>query len=1032
MSLQRASSRKILLERQNSERRMPAIERMKVIVRARPLSSSERSCLRVSRNRIELSVPASLKKSNNQQTQQAYTVDFAGDEACTQEEIYESVCNEMLVNFISGYNGCIFAYGQTSSGKTFTMLGRTAPNGELMPVDQGIIPRLVSNLFNEIAKDPSDFTKTTVRVSYLEIYNEVICDLLDSRKQNLNIMNDRVQNLTSQPVASVSEAISFLEIGNRNRHVGETAANERSSRSHAVFVIDLDRVEQRPGQPMVRRTSRLNLVDLAGSERQSDTQATGERLDEAKSINKSLHFLANVIRNLTTDQNVSFRSSVLTHLLRESLVGNSKTTLIANISPAERCYSETINTLNFASSCSNVRLKSTINEEVIGSSRDVQSALEDARRRIAELEANQAPCARCGTQSDEPLVVASDFGLAKSAGAKLARAEEQLNRCKQKIERLKRWQEAYVDAQNLLKMRGAEISALQLGRPYTPSEREAALTTEIEMLRKNPELASANQLIEKLTRNFALITEGMTLDDLLRMEHEEEIRDMEKAHQMFLEEARIMHSYEMNQLNGQSIELQEQLSLAAREKAELKDAVVYLRSQIEALVLEANERTTEVEGLRHVVLKEVDEKQSLAKQLRCTCSELEIARNRVNELEQQSTENHANDQEQRKHSERLTSENEQLRIECERLRAQLQNSESQQRRSATQLGELEQSTASLRSENEELVSRVGTLEQHVEQANSMLRDTRKELAGTSDRLAEQTAAKNAAQAECKQLQLKVNQLESQKSVTQCMAEEATCRLAHVAEELEASQHSAKNLERELKQTKARCDDLEHAVKSKAKQCDSQKLTIDELHAEVREQRKQHEIDQSEAQRMQGELVKLKGELKRSQESFNVLQKEHRTVSESMLLVQNENDRNQVLSECLRQSLDDARSQIETLEDELRVHSDAAKENDSMLSELRETKDRLRRIEEREAGMRELTNEKKKAVSYIRKLDDIERYKAMLRRYAGKFGMINLSPDELAVFPQDAIPPANPATPSTRPKRNTKANENSANSKPTRH
>lgn len=268
---------------------------------------------------------------------------------------------------IEGYNGTIFAYGQTGCGKTHTMAGI-----QTSEETKGIIPRAFQHIFGCI-DEAGDGTKYLVRCSYLEIYNEMILDLLgQNHEKRLEVREDKkkgiyVEDLTQVITKSIPEIERAMDAGNQNRKTGETAMNKQSSRSHSIFTIYLERsdeVDDGTGKPKIR-AGKLHLVDLAGSERQSKTHAEGDRLKEAQKINLSLSALGNVITALVDgkSKHIPFRDSKLTRLLQDSLGGNTKTAMIAAISPADYNYDETLSTLRYANRAKQIKNKPKINED---------------------------------------------------------------------------------------------------------------------------------------------------------------------------------------------------------------------------------------------------------------------------------------------------------------------------------------------------------------------------------------------------------------------------------------------------------------------------------------------------------------------------------------------------------------------------------------------------------------------------------------------------------------------------------------------
>ncbi|RMZ57034.1 hypothetical protein APUTEX25_002266 [Auxenochlorella protothecoides] len=325
-----------------------------------------------------------------------FTFDTVYGPSSSQEEVYAQCARPAVLNVLQGYNASIIAYGQTGTGKTFTMEGEEGSDRS------GIIPRAIQDVFSSIARDTGERCRFLVRASYLQIYNEVISDLLKPGPGNLGVREDRrrgvhVEGLSEWVVRSPGEVFMLMRKGAAGRTTGATKLNEASSRSHAIFMLTVEKavlLDDGPGGasaaglaaamelagvpgtgPALRQTVRvgkLNLVDLAGSERVHVTGATGQRLEESKKINQSLSTLGNVISALAGGAragregkpHVPYRDSKLTRILEDSLGGNCKTTFLAMISPAVEAYSESLSTLKFANRAKNVRNAPTVNEDL--------------------------------------------------------------------------------------------------------------------------------------------------------------------------------------------------------------------------------------------------------------------------------------------------------------------------------------------------------------------------------------------------------------------------------------------------------------------------------------------------------------------------------------------------------------------------------------------------------------------------------------------------------------------------------------------
>ena len=309
-----------------------------------------------------------LKKPKTpEQSPKSFTFDGVYYMDSSTHQIYEEVGFPLVGGVLEGYNGTVFAYGQTGCGKSFTMMGPTSPEEQ-----KGIIPRAFEHIFDYISV--TDGTKFLVHASYLEIYNEEVRDLLGrdvKRKLDLKEHPEKgvyVNGLSQHKVSNVQDLEHVMEIGSKNRSVGATLMNVDSSRSHSMFTIDVEMATESTQSGKKKehiRAGKLNLVDLAGSERQSKTGSTGERLKEATKINLSLSALGNVISALVDgkSKHIPYRDSKLTRLLQSSLGGNTKTLMIACISPADNNYDETLSTLRYANRAKNIKNKPKINED---------------------------------------------------------------------------------------------------------------------------------------------------------------------------------------------------------------------------------------------------------------------------------------------------------------------------------------------------------------------------------------------------------------------------------------------------------------------------------------------------------------------------------------------------------------------------------------------------------------------------------------------------------------------------------------------
>ncbi|XP_012536653.1 kinesin-like protein Klp98A isoform X2 [Monomorium pharaonis] len=305
-----------------------------------------------------------------------WSFDSNDENYASQEEVFYDLGTDVIESAFEGYNACVFAYGQTGSGKTFTMMGT--------PESQGLIPRICKTLFARMAAGKESGASYRTEVSFLEIYNERVRDLLrldQSQSHSLRVREHPtggpyVQDLSCHLVYDYSDIQECMVRGNTHRTTASTKMNDVSSRSHAIFTITFVQAGLSEGNMPSETVSKVHLVDLAGSERANASGATGQRLKEGAHINKSLVTLGTVISTLSelsstsgdasvTKRNtfIPYRDSVLTWLLKDSLGGNSKTIMIATISPAECNYNDTLSTLRYANRAKNIINKPTINED---------------------------------------------------------------------------------------------------------------------------------------------------------------------------------------------------------------------------------------------------------------------------------------------------------------------------------------------------------------------------------------------------------------------------------------------------------------------------------------------------------------------------------------------------------------------------------------------------------------------------------------------------------------------------------------------
>ncbi|XP_063333131.1 kinesin-like protein KIF16B isoform X6 [Pelmatolapia mariae] len=431
---------------------------VRVAVRVRPMNRREKDLMAKCIIEMEgtktsitnLKISDGVLGDSVREHTKTFTYDFSYDSMdcksatfVSQEKVFKDLGSDVLKAAFEGYNACVFAYGQTGSGKSYTMMGA--------PGDAGLIPRICEGLFSRISEATRwDEASFRTEVSYLEIYNERVRDLL--RRKSTQTYNLRVrehpkggpyvEDLSKHLVQNYGDVEELMEAGNINRTTASTGMNDVSSRSHAIFTINFTQAKFDAEMPS-ETLSKIHLVDLAGSERADATGATGVRLKEGGNINKSLVTLGNVISALADMSQggvntnlkkksvfVPYRDSVLTWLLKDSLGGNSKTIMIATVSPADVNYGETLSTLRYANRAKNIINKPTINE--------------DANvRLIRELRAEIARLKALLVQGNQ--IALLDSPTALSMEEKLHQNEARV------LELTKEWTNKWNETQNILK-----------------------------------------------------------------------------------------------------------------------------------------------------------------------------------------------------------------------------------------------------------------------------------------------------------------------------------------------------------------------------------------------------------------------------------------------------------------------------------------------------------------------------------------------------------------------------------------------------
>uniref|UniRef100_A0A671NCM0 Kinesin-like protein n=1 Tax=Sinocyclocheilus anshuiensis TaxID=1608454 RepID=A0A671NCM0_9TELE len=483
----------------------PAECTIKVMCRFRPLNSSEvtRGDKYIARFQGEDSIVIGGKP---------YVFDRVFQSNTTQEQVYTACAQQIVKDVLGGYNGTIFAYGQTSSGKTHTM------EGNLHDTDaMGIIPRIVQDIFNYIYSMDENL-EFHIKVSYYEIYLDKIRDLLDVSKTNLSVHEDKnrvpyVKGCTERFVCSPEEVMDTIDEGKSNRHVAVTNMNEHSSRSHSIFLIN---VKQENTQTEQKLSGKLFLVDLAGSEKVSKTGAEGAVLDEAKNINKSLSSLGNVISALAEGSTyVPYRDSKMTRILQDSLGGNCRTTIVICCSPSSYNESETKSTLMFGQRAKTIKNTVSLNVELTAEQWKKKYEREKERNKslrntITWLE-NELNRWRNGQM---PILIIIYKEKCEVELTKLYKQlddkDEEINQQSQLVEKLK---QQMLDQEELLASSRRDHDNLQSELTRLQLENEASKEEVKEVLQALEELAvnydQKSQEVEDKTKEFEALSEEL-------------------------------------------------------------------------------------------------------------------------------------------------------------------------------------------------------------------------------------------------------------------------------------------------------------------------------------------------------------------------------------------------------------------------------------------------------------------------------------------------------------------------------------------
>lgn len=598
---------------------------VQVLIRIRPLNNMERAsrgygqCLKQesAQTLLWLGPPETR-----------FTFDHIACETISQEKLFKAAGIPMVENCMSGYNSCMFAYGQTGSGKTYTMMGEINEVEGTLYEDCGITPRIFEYLFARIRKEEEDRKdeklKFSCKCSFLEIYNEQITDLLEPSSTNLQLREDLkkgvyVENLREYNVKTVNDVVKLLLQGAANRKIAATYMNSESSRSHSVFTCI---IESRWENDSVThfRFARLNLVDLAGSERQKSSGAEGDRLKEAANINKSLSTLGLVIMSLVDlahgkHRHVPYRDSRLTFLLQDSLGGNSKTTIIANVSPSLCASYETLSTLKFAQRAKLIQNNAKVNEDASGDVSALQREVQKLKGQLSYLMKNQNP--------RSPMSCALSIGESKFgdySGKNQFSRERVIDNYKVKrmeatlTGALRREKEAEIAIQKL------ESEIQQINRLACQREEDAQCTKMILNFRE-----------EKIEKNELLVTGLISAENYL-MEENKALKEEIK-----LLRAKIDRNPEVTRFALENIRLLEQLQSFQNfyeqgEREVMLGEISELRDQLLQMLEEKRRLSSRFENQDYATMKELEDCRNMNSKLMREVDELRKYMNHTKEV----------------------------------------------------------------------------------------------------------------------------------------------------------------------------------------------------------------------------------------------------------------------------------------------------------------------------------------------------------------------------------------------------------------
>uniref|UniRef100_A0A3B3TU54 Kinesin-like protein n=1 Tax=Poecilia latipinna TaxID=48699 RepID=A0A3B3TU54_9TELE len=577
---------------------------IKVVCRFRPLNSAEVA-------RGDKYIPKFIGDDCVQIAGKPYHFDRVFQSNTTQVQFYNAVALKIVKDVLEGYNGTIFAYGQTSSGKTHTMEGKLHD-----PEMMGIIPRIVQDIFNYIYSmdENSEFH---IKVSYFEIYLDKIRDLLDVTKTNLSVHEDKnrvpfVKGCTERFVCSPEEVMDAIDEGKNNRHVAVTNMNEHSSRSHSIFLIN---IKQENTQTEQKLTGKLYLVDLAGSEKVGKTGAEGTVLDEAKMINKSLSSLGNVISALaegSVRHYVPYRDSKMTRILQDSLGGNCRTTMVICCSPSAFNDAETRSTLLFGQRAKTIKNTVSLNVELTAEQWKKKWEKEKEKNKTLRTTITWLETELNRWRKGEGQLLQNTLSFYMMNTLLLVCEDDEINQQSQEVEKLK---QQLLDQEELLESSRSDHNTLQTELNRLLAENEASKEEVKEVLQALEELAvnydQKSQEVEDKTKEFEALSEELNqkssslasidseLQKLKEMTNHQKKRVTEMMSCLLKDLAEIGIAVGSNDMKESSGLIDEEFTVArlyiSKMKAEVK-TMVKRSKQLESSQAERSQKLEETES----------------------------------------------------------------------------------------------------------------------------------------------------------------------------------------------------------------------------------------------------------------------------------------------------------------------------------------------------------------------------------------------------------------------------------------------------